>query len=469
MSIPAGSIITVAGLNVVDRLQDAGLQDPKVPTETIREVGNNLVVGKVLTEADFSFNMTSWDTNCDMMALLTGKTGTMVESEGPSHADAEGTQYKWENVGYVNIASPWKTDTGTEGGDIGSGVIVPSYFPTALSYKFGVKANAEQAVTLRGGAYFMNYRGYPIEEIAEGNGATVTFETKEPANVLRIGGHGSTEYQHIFGVTVNGEVMLKGVDYVEEGGANPEAVPAAWVEATVYALDATVSEGGKDYISLKAGNEKNKPSTSPLDWEPVLSGMTKVKIKFATAPPNGSVVRFMYFSPVHHTLPQAVHETTLVSPAAVRGRDIDILIGNPGESVQLHGVQDIALNATYSGEILREMGTYDPIGFATTGTDANGTISLEPQNQEKLYTALSELLGVGISEVMGYINEFPVPLTLVINNPRERGKVLKSIFIEDAIFQAPGTSAKANTTVQSSITWESLEGSFTEIKAALPA
>jgi hypothetical protein len=469
MSIPAGSIVTVAGQNVVDRLQDAGLQNPKVPTETVRETGNNLVVGKVLTEADFTFSMTSWDTNCDMMALLNGKIGDIAASHGPAHADAEGTVYHWENVGYVNIASPWKTDTGTEGGDIGSGVLIPSYFPSALSYKFGVKAMAEQAVTLRGGAYFMNYKGYPLEEVAAGDGATATFETKEPANVLRIGGHGSTEYQHIFGVMVDGEIMLKGVDYVEEGGASPEAVGAAWVEGTVYALNAIVSEGGKDYISLKAGNEKNKPSTHPEDWEVVDAAMTKVKIKFAVAPANAAVVRFMYFSPVHHALPQAVHETTITSPAAVRGRDIDILVGPLGEQVRLHGVQDISLNATCTGEILREMGTYDPIGYATTGTDTNGTITLEPSSQAKLYEALAILTGLDESEVFGYINEFPVPLTIVINNPRERGKILKSIFVADAIFQMPGTNAKANTTVSSAIDWESLEGTFSEIKEALPA
>lgn len=468
MSIPAGGIVTVAGLNVVDRLQDAGLQDPKVPTETVRETGNDLVVGKVLTEADFSFNMTSWDTNCDMMALLLGKTGAIGESEGPAAADPEGTVYAWENVGFVNVASPWKTDTGTEGGDIGSGVLIPSYFPTAISYKFGVKEMAEQAVTLRGGAYFMNYAGYPIEEIAAGTGSATTFETKEPANVLRIGGHASTEYQHVFGVMVNGEIMLNGVDYVEEGGAIPEALGSAWVEATVYGLNAVVSEGGKNYLSLEAGNEKHKPVSSPTHWQPIGSGMSKVKIKFLVAPANEAVVRFMYFSVKHHALPQAVHESTIVSPASVRGRDIDILLGKPGETVKLHGVQNITLDATCAGEIQREMGTYDPIGYSTTGTDANGSINLEPQSQEKLYEALSELTGIDKTEVMGYINEFPVPLTIVINNPHERGKILKSLYVPDAIFQPPGTTVKVNTVSQFPISWESLEGTFREVKEGLP-
>ena len=153
MAIPAGHIITVGGLNVIDRLQDTGLQNPKVPTETVRETGNDLVVGKILTEADFQFQMTSWNVNCDMMALLNGKTGGAEASEGPSHADAAGTEYHWENCQFVNLTCPWARDTGTEGGHITSGVIVPSFYPTALSYKFGVTANAEQTVTLSGGSY----------------------------------------------------------------------------------------------------------------------------------------------------------------------------------------------------------------------------------------------------------------------------------------------------------------------------
>jgi hypothetical protein len=455
-------------LNVVDRLQDAGLQNPKVPTETIRETGNNLVVGKVLTEADFNFQMTSWDTNCDMMALLLGKVGDIAASHGPSHADADKTVYDWENVGFVNVASPWKTDTGSQGGDIGSGVIIPSYFPTALSYKFGVKEMAEQVVTLRGGAYFMNYGGYPIEEIAAGTGSATTFETKEPANVMRLGGHGSTEYQHIFGVMVDGQIMLNGVDYVEEGGAAPEALGTAWVEGTVYGLNAVVSEGGKNYISLEAGNEKHKPSSSPTHWEVIGAGMSKVKIKFVVAPRNEAVVRFMYFSVAHHALPQAVHESTITSPAAVRGRDIDILLGLPGETTKLHGVQNITLDASCTGEIQREMGTYDPIGYTTTGTDTNGTINLEPQSQEKLYEALAEMTGLDKTEVLGYINEFPVPLTVVINDPHARGTILKSLYVPDAIFQPPGTTVKVNTVSQFPIGWESLEGTFREIKGALP-
>jgi hypothetical protein len=76
MSIRAGSILTVAGRNVVDRLQSAGLGDARIPIETIREIGNDLVVDKVPGEADFTFTMEGLDTSVELMALLHGKIGT---------------------------------------------------------------------------------------------------------------------------------------------------------------------------------------------------------------------------------------------------------------------------------------------------------------------------------------------------------------------------------------------------------
>ena len=414
MAIPAGHIITVGGLNVIDRLQDAGLQNPRVPTETIRETGNDLVVGKVLTEAAFTFQLTSWDTSCDMMALLTGKYGTIEANKGPAGADAAGTKYKWENCQFINLACPWARDTGSEGGHIASGVLVPGYYPSALSYKFGVTANAEQTVTLDGGAYYMA-EAYPIEEYAVSTGLA-SYETSEEARVHRIGGFGSETYRHVFGVTVNGVLMQEGVDYVEEGGSKP-------------------AEASK-----------------------------KVKIKFTTAPTTGAIVKWCYFSDKAHELPQAVHANTTIVPAAVRGRNITILVGPVGEQMQLRGIQSFDLNATHTGTVQREMGTYDPIGYSETGIDANGTIQIEPKEEAALYAALEKLTGVARTEVFGYINEHTVPLEAKIYNPKKPSEILKSIRCTDAKLQIPGTAAKVQQVVSLPLAWESESGTFEEVK-----
>lgn len=420
MSIPAGHIITVGGLNVIDRLQDAGLQNPKVPTEVVRETGNDLVVAKILTEADFTFQMTSWDVSCDMMALLTGKVGDIVQNHGPAHEDAAGTTYKWENCKEINLACPWARDTGSEGGDISSGVIVPSYYPTALSYKFGVTSNAEQQVTLSGGSYYMA-EAYPIEEVALGTGEALTVETKEKARPYRIGGFGGTLFRHVFGVLVDGVIQQEGVDYVEEGGAKP-------------------AEEGK-----------------------------KVKIKFITLPALNAQIKFIYFSDEAHALPQAVHATTITAPAAVRGRNIEVFLGTGGGKALLRGVQSVDLAASTTGSVQREMGTQDPIGYNITGTDVNGTVTLGPKDEEALYVAIESMTGILREEVYGYINEHAIPLTIAIFDPKAPATVLKSIHIADALFQLPGTNAKVNTTTELPISWESENGSFSEIKGEIPA
>jgi hypothetical protein len=427
MSIPAGHIITVGGLNVIDRLQDSGLQNPRIPTETIRETGNDLVVGKILTEANFSFQMTSWDVSCDMMAMLTGKVGAMGGNEGPAHADPNGTKYDWRNCQFINLACPWAQDPTGEHTHITSGVVVPMYYPTALSYKFGVTANAEQTVTLNGGTYYMADEAenaeskaamgaYPIEETATGNGATATFETGQVCRVYRIGGAGGTTYKAILGVLVNGVIQQPGVDYKEEGTKEPGKAPA------------------------------------------------KVKIKFTVPPAEGAVIKWIYFAAVKKEINEAAHASTTVTPAAVRGRNIEILVGEGEGKVKLHGIQSFDLNATHSGEVQREMGEFDPIGYNETGIDCNGTIQIEPKEKEALYQALETLTGVSRKEVFGYLNENPQPLEAKIYNPKEPTVVLKSIRVKDALLQIPGTFAKVLQVLSLPLSWESQTGTFEEVK-----
>lgn len=418
--IPAGSIVHVGGKTVINRLQDAGLQDPRVPTQTVYETGNNLVVGKILTEADFRFQLTSWDVSTDLMALLNGEFSAMGEQI--SEADAVGDVYYWENCGFINVMSPWKSNTGTQGGDIEAGVLIPKLYPTQLAYRLGVTDNAQMQVTLATGEFYMA-EGYPVEETAVGDGTVMAFVTSEDAMVYRIGGAGSTQYMWVFGVMVNGVPQVPGVDYVESGGAEPEAV----------------------------------------------GGMTPVTITFTNPPPAGAVVKFAYFSTTAHAIPQADNLDTTVTPAAVRGRDITILLGTPSTAVPLQGVQTFELTATVSGQLQREMGEQNPIGFFNTGIDTNGTVTLEPRDIPTLYSSMAQFLGIDESEVYGYINEYTFPMTAVIHKPGEPQTILKSIYVPDAFFQAPGENARVQQVTQFPIRWESMSGTFREVKGALPA
>src|SRR5665213_1796544 len=107
MAILAGSILTVGGNHVIDRLQSAGLGNVTVPIDTVREIGNDFIVDKVPMEPDFNFQMASMDVSTDLMAWLSGKVGAEASASRPGSSDPDGTGYSWNSIGWVNITSPW--------------------------------------------------------------------------------------------------------------------------------------------------------------------------------------------------------------------------------------------------------------------------------------------------------------------------------------------------------------------------
>jgi hypothetical protein len=274
MSVHAGSILTVGGNNVIDRIQSAGLGDATVPVETIREVGNKLVVDKIPGEPDFTFSLESLDVSTDIMALLTGKTGALAEPGGaPGAADAVGTEYKWLDCGYINIASPWKDALNDAAGDIVAGHLVPAYYPTRVRYAFGVTDFATQTVDLGGGAFYYA-KAAPVEEYGVADGVITAFITADPTIEHRLGGAAGTTFRNVFGVIVGGVPMIEGVDFTVTGG-------------------------------------NGTPAT----------------ITFAVAPAATDLVRYAYFTDAPKAYPQPVHAATIVKPGAVRGRNIVVLRG----------------------------------------------------------------------------------------------------------------------------------------------
>jgi hypothetical protein len=501
--IPAGAIVHVGGKTVLNRLQSVGLQDPKVPTQIAYETGNNLAVGKILTEADFRFQMTSWDVSTDLLALLSGEVAAALGDQ-ISAADAVGKVYKWENVGSFNLTSPWKSNTGSQGGNVAAGVIIPNLYPTALSYRLGVTENAEMQVTLASGSYFMA-EAMPLEEFATGDGATVAFATAHNAKVYRIGGAGSTNYQHIFGVMVNGVQQIPGIDYTESGGdvLNPivatlsaalatgapitQLPVAALADPIASGVSLTMTDGVNTQTWVTSGVAAAAATDIPVVSQtpnfaypdaqsitgPEIITSTVVTITFAQAPANAAVVRYCYFSETAAAIPQADNlPASATLPSAVRGRDITILVGDPNgvgaeAPLKLYGVQTVELQATVSGALQRQMGTQDPIGFAETAIDTTGTITIEPASIDKLFQFLASSMGIDEREVFGYINQYEFPLTFVIHEPGSQN-IIKSIFVPDAFFQAPGENARVQQVTRYSVSFESMTGTFHEVKGALP-
>lgn len=427
MSVRAGSIITVAGRNVVDRLQSAALSG-SVPIETIREVGNDLVVGKVPGEADFNFSLESWDVSTDLMAFLHGLQGQQAANQPPGAADPDGTEYRWDTCGFVNLASVWKRDTGPQGGHIAAGLALPGYYPTRITHRYGVTENAAQTVEVNGGEFYLAKRA-AVEEVVTIPGGAVgvgltTFVTSEPARPHRLGGNAGTTYDYVWGVLVNNQLQVEGEDYDVSGGTAPPG-----------------------------------PSTP-------------VTITFTRNLAIGDVVKYVYFTETDKAYPQAVHADTIIKPAAVRGRNIVVLVGDRdagGGSQQeiLHGVQTYEQDASITGVVDREMGNAHVVGRAVEGTDCSGTITFRGKDIDAIMEALKKVTGVNTDEeVVGYFNESTIPLEVQIQNPKNPGQILKTHFIEQAQFQPPVEAFRVNTPVDFPLTFSAADGTYSEFKGA---
>lgn len=407
MSVHAGSILTIGGNTVIDRIQSAGLGDVRLPIETIREVGNREVVDKVPGEADFTFTLESLNTSTELMAFLTGKWGAgSASAQAPGAEDPEGTEYDWLDCKFVNIASPWKDPTTGSAGVVEAGHLVPGYYPTRLRYRFGVTDNSTQEVELAGGSFF--YGKYtPVEEQATGNGSKDEFTTSENTIKYRKGGSTGTEFRNVFGVIVNGVLFTEDIDYTVSGG-------------------------------------NGSPAT----------------IEFNEAPEEEADIRFCYFTDGEHAYPQTVHASSVVLPGAVRGRNIHVYV----EGEKIGGIQTVELEATVDGEVERQLGTEEILGRVVNGTDTTGTLTIRSRDADSFFKVLTQVTDVSEEEVYGYFNENSVLLEIKIENPKEPGKLLKTIRITDAKFQPPGTPARVNAATDFAVNFESVNGTFREKK-----
>jgi hypothetical protein len=397
LSVHAGTILHIGGNNVIDRIQSAGLGDARVPIETIREVGNYLVVDKVPGEADFTFTLESWDASTDLMAFLCGKVGAPAVGSPPGAGDAPGTVYRWEDAnGHLNIPSPWKDPATGGAGDIVAGHLIPGFFPTRVRYRFGVTDNATQEAELAGGAFYYAQHA-PVEDVAAGDGTITAFTTQD--NVI-----------------VNGNLQTEGVDYTVSGG--DPATPAP------------------------------------------------VTVTFLVPPPVGAQVRMSYFTDEPKAWPQATNADATVKPGAVRGRNIKVYLGAGGARQRLGNVQTAELEATIDTEVERELGNDEIVGRTVNGRDTTGTITTRSRNAQAFIALLSKVTGVDPGEVFGFFNQHTIPLTIQIQNPKVPSEIIKTLYVSDAQFQPPGTPARVNTPTDFGFRFDSLSGTFQEIKGA---
>lgn len=421
MSILAGSIIHAAGRTVINRIQAAGLGNVNIPIDTVHETGNAFIVDKIVQEPEFTFTMESFDVSTDLEALLHGEVSPNTASANAiGVTDEAHKSYDWATVQPINIVSPWKNPATASAGIVEAGHLIPAYFPKKITYKFGVTADATQTVELDGGAFY--YGGFaPVEDFYVGDSSTTDFVTTHDAVHQRLGGAEGTTFSSVFGVLIDGTQQVEGEDYTVTGGGAAAAKEAA-------------------------------------------------TIKFKKAPATGARIRCAYFTTTQQAYPQPVHANTIVIPGAVRGRNIVVSIAPQAstEWKRLPRLQEVKLEATYDAPIERELGDEQPVGRTINSFDTNGDMIIRAENRAAFFELLAEMTGLDTTEeIVGFINQHAIQLKIEIQNPRNPGEILKTLYVSDAIFDIPGTPARANTPTDFTLTFKSQSGDHTVFKGSM--
>jgi hypothetical protein len=395
MAIKAGNIVHVGNETVViDRIQTAGPGNLNIPTEKIYELGNYQSVATIRDVPDLTFTMDSYDVSTEIEEMLTGgnpATGIDLATCVPIDI---ASQFKPG----IAAASPYQ---------VISSVALPFLYMESVSYRFGLRDNAQQSVSLRGDSIFYNPGATYVQTVAGTNAANQNVATAYAA--YEYTGDGST--RRVLSVTVEGKRLTKGTDYTEAYGT-------------------------------------------------VTNGAAISTITILEAVPTTSDIRIVYSSPQAKSYLQAVHEDATVKPAAVRGKDIEIYVGGYTSGDLWGSVQSVNVDWRVNLEKDEEFGNYYAVSQDFDVPEVNGSIDIKPKDPAELLTKIRQAAGeTDQYAVLGAQSSTPLELNVLIKDP-ETGDPLKRLHVPDARFTVPGYSGRVQNKLTVTMNFESDAGTL---------
>ena len=167
MAIKSGELLQVGNQVLIDRAQTGGPGNLNIPTEKIYELGNYESVATIRDVPDLTFDLESLDVSAEIECMLTGQD---------FDAAADGTLIKMANVLPLDVASQFKAGrTATNPFDVVASVAVPYLVAESVSYRFGLRDNASQSISLRGDSIFYATASAYVK-VGAADAATVTFD-----------------------------------------------------------------------------------------------------------------------------------------------------------------------------------------------------------------------------------------------------------------------------------------------------
>jgi hypothetical protein len=291
-------------------------------------------------------------------------------------------------------------------------VALPFLYMESMSYRFGLRDNAQQSASLRGDSIFYNPGPVYVQTAAGTNTGNQAVATTYAA--YEYDGDGTS--RRVLSVTIGSQRLTKGTDYTEAYGS-------------------------------------------------VTNGAAISTITIIEAVPTTSTIRIVYSSPQAKSYAQNVHALTTVKPAAVRGKDIEVYVGgyDPNDIAtsvanKWGSVQSVNMDWRVTLEKDEEFGNYYAIGQDFDVPEVNGSADIKPRNPEELLQKIREASGEADPyAVLGAQSSTPLELDVVVKDP-ETGLVVKRFHVPDARFTLPGYSGRVQTKLTVTMNFESDSG-----------
>lgn len=477
MAIKAGQIVHVGNDTVViDRVQTGGPGQLNIPTEKVYELGNYKSVGTIRDVPDLTFSLDSFDVSTEIETMLAtayagrtvagGASGTAADATltvtggaftsadvgrmvvltggGTGGADLVTTVLSVTDATHVelatnvvttvsnvdvqilpngidlatsppiDIASQFKSGlTAAAPYEVISSIALPFLYLEQFGYRFGLRDNATQSISLRGDAIFYNPGSTYVEVTAGTNAVSQAVVTTYPAYQVAGG-----DERRVLSVTVGTKRLSFGADYTETYGT-------------------------------------------------VTNGAATTTVTLAEAVPTNTNIRIMYSSPQVKSYLANVHPSSTVKPAAVRGKDIDIYVGGydpndvAGSQVnKLTSVQSVNVDWRVTLEKDEEFGNYYAVGQDFDVPTVTGSFDFKPRDPAELLTLIRQAAGVSDPlKIVGATSATPLEFDVVIKNP-DTSEVMKRIHVPDARFTTPGFQGRVQTKSTVTVNFESDEGTM---------
>lgn len=325
---------------------------------------------------------------------------------GGDNTEAAGTLFNLTDFVPLDILSPYKTSGLFT---VAGSVIVPFLSLESMSYNMSLGDPATMTATLRGDSVFF-VPGSAYREMFSGDGVLDTFAFANTALASVIGAD------------------------------------------TYYGLSVMVHDG-TSWKRQRLGTDYTN---------------TSAQIVFTDPPPTGTDnIAVVYGSATQATYLQTVHDT--VKPAGVRGRDIEIQLGDGAAAyTDWLGVQSANVDWRITLERDEEFGNPQVVAQDYDVPEVTGSVTMKPRDTAALFAQVQDIAGISTTAIANATQDPPeLELAIALKDPAT-GATQKTLHVPDAKFVMPSVQGSVGNKLEVDFTFTSSSGVLEIFKGAMP-